>query len=194
MNFLAHLVLSCQDPQLQLGNFLGDYTKGRPPAHYPDQVKQGILLHRLIDVTTDQHPIVKKMATRLKPRHGRYAGVVTDVIYDLYLYRNWGHFNLLPFDEFCELTYQNLTKDLSFLANKLAQRVEEMVSERWLDTYTSEAGILAVFARMRSRFSQPEWLDGVELTMREEDDAFNQSFLQLFPDLQQTVNTFCGCD
>jgi len=194
LNFLAHLALSCQDPQLQLGNFLGDYTKGKPPANYPEQVRQGIVLHRLIDATTDGHPEVKKMADRIRHRHGRYAGVVTDVIYDFYLYRNWEQLDLPPFEEFCELTYRNLAQDLSFLSEDLLALVLDMVSEKWLDIYTTELGILRVFQRMRPRFSQPQWLDGVALTLREEDEAFNQSFLRLFPDLQQTVNTFCGCD
>lgn len=193
MNFLAHLALSCHDPELQMGNFLGDYTKGRPPANYPPRVLEGITLHRLIDKTTDAHPAVKAMAERLKPRHGRYAGVVTDIVFDYYLSRHWEELDLPPFSTFTSLTYRNLLANTAYLSPKLAARVKHMVADEWLNVYTTHAGILSVFRRMRPRFSQPEQLDGMAETLVLEDEAFNQSFLALFPDLRQTVNEFCGC-
>lgn len=194
MNFLAHLALSCHDADLQMGNFLGDYTKGKPPSHYPPGIIRGITLHRTIDAFTDAHPSVKTMAQRIKGRHGRYAGVITDVIFDLYLYRNWSIMGLVDFDHFRLTTYDNLLGQTHYLDPALAQRVTNMVEADWLMTYTTRSGILDVFRRMRRRFSRPEFLAEVDATLIEEDEAFNQSFLELFPDLQLTVNTFCGCD
>ena len=193
MNFLAHLALSCEDPHLQMGNFLGDYTKGRTPEHYPEGVQRGIVLHRLIDAKTDAHPVTHEIADRLKHRHGRYSGVVSDVIFDLYLYRNWNSLGLPPFPGFADRTYANLLDNLDYLDEKMVARIHRMVDARWLDTYTSKEGILQVFQRMKKRFSKPQFIQGIDKTLEEEDEAFNQAFLQLFPDLQLTVTEFCDC-
>jgi acyl carrier protein phosphodiesterase len=194
MNFLAHLTLSCQDEALQMGNLLGDYTKGKPPAHYPTGVLRGLEIHRLIDRTTDAHPAVRQLNATLKSRHGRYAGVVSDVIFDLYLYRNWALFGPAHFDEFAEATYASLQRFLPLLKPDLSRRIGSMIEHRWLNTYRSSEGILSVFHRMKPRLSKPQWLEGVDLTMREMDEAFNECFLQLFPDLILTVNNACGCE
>lgn len=192
MNFLAHLSLTHQDAEWQMGNFLGDYTKGRPPKHYPIRVQQGIWLHRQIDMATDRHEAVKAMAARIKHRHGPYAGVVTDVVFDYYLYRNWAVLDLPNFASFCDKTYSNLLKQTDYLQPVLQDSVRNMVAHRWLGTYTSVAGILDVFRRMRPRFSQPTYLEGMADTLAEEDIFFNQAFLALFPDLIQVVKEFRG--
>lgn len=192
MNFMAHLSLTQQDAEWQMGNFLGDYTKGRPPAHYPLKVQQGIWLHRQIDMATDRHEAVRAMAARIRDRHGPYAGVVTDVVFDYYLYQNWEAWGFPTFDVFCQQTYANLLSQTAFLPATLQSRVQNMVAHRWLDTYTSTAGILDVFRRMRPRFSKPAYLEGMADTLQEEDAFFNQAFLALFPDLMQVVKEFRG--
>lgn len=192
MNFLAHLTLSCQDPELQMGNLLGDYTKGKPPENYPPGILRGLEIHRLIDRTTDAHPAVRELNATLKTRHGRYAGVVSDIVFDLYLSRNWSTFGPLPFDDFAESTYLSIKGFLPLLHPRLARRIGNMVEHRWLNTYRSPEGILSVFHRMEPRLSKPELLTGADRTIRELDEAFNDSFLRLFPDLLFTVNNACG--
>ncbi|MGA2151478.1 MAG: DUF479 domain-containing protein, partial [Geobacteraceae bacterium] len=49
MNFLAHLYLSGDDPELLVGNLLGDFVKGRLSGNFPDGIERGIELHRRID-------------------------------------------------------------------------------------------------------------------------------------------------
>ncbi|MEM7574287.1 MAG: ACP phosphodiesterase [Bacteroidota bacterium] len=193
MNFLAHLVLSCHDPELQMGNLLGDFTKGRPPSHYPAGIKSGIALHRLIDQTTDSHPAVLEILPFLRPRHGRYAGVVTDVLFDYYLFRDWQNFVPISYADFSHQAYANIRRHLPLLRPKLADRFRQMVEEQWLGVYSTVPGILQVFERMRSRVSQPDKLDALELTIAELDDQLELAFRRLFPDLRNLVNEFCGC-
>lgn len=192
MNFLAHLALTYQDADLQMGNFLGDYTKGKPPTHYPEGVRNGIVLHRAIDVATDQHPAVRTVVKQLREKHGPYAGVVSDIFFDYYLHQNWAQFDLPDFPAFCELTYANLQRQSHFLRPVLQNRVQSMVAHRWLDTYGSRDGIADVFHRMRPRFSQPAYLEEVGSSLVEGEIVFNQAILVLFPDLMQVVKQFRG--
>ncbi|PHI21939.1 hypothetical protein CEQ90_01235 [Lewinellaceae bacterium SD302] len=193
MNFLAHLTLSCQDRELQMGNLLGDLTKGKPPASYTPGLLRGLELHHIIDRETDRHPAVLKLNTLLRLKHGRYAGVVSDVIFDLYLYRHWSLFGPEPFPEFSEKAYSTINEFLPLLPPKTAKRLANMSNHRWLNTYRSMEGILSVFERMKPRFSKPKMLHDIDGTMRDLDEAFNECFLELFPHLINTVNKFCGC-
>jgi acyl carrier protein phosphodiesterase len=43
MNFLAHLFLSGNHPQVSIGNFIGDYVKGKNHTKYSPFIQTGIL-------------------------------------------------------------------------------------------------------------------------------------------------------
>ena len=58
MNVLAHIYLSGDSEKIIIGNYIGDYVKGKDYLKYPDLVRKGIILHRHIDGFTDRHPVV----------------------------------------------------------------------------------------------------------------------------------------
>jgi len=90
VNYLAHLYLSGDDPEIQLGNFIGDFVRGRnPESEYPVKVAIGIHLHRIIDSYTDSHSIVRESKLRLRPVYRHYSGVLVDIYYDHFLARHW---------------------------------------------------------------------------------------------------------
>ena len=75
MNFLAHIYLSNEHPKIMVGNFIGDFVKGK---HFSDQfepeIAKGIELHRAIDEFTDRHPVVHQSKNRLRPKYRHYCG------------------------------------------------------------------------------------------------------------------------
>ena len=82
MNYLAHIYLSGNDRQCQVGNFIGDFVKGNRYEEFPDKIREGILLHRKIDSYTDSHPLVLDTVGFLRPGFGRYSGIIADVFFD----------------------------------------------------------------------------------------------------------------
>ncbi len=60
MNFLAHLYLAGDSEPIILGNFLGDFVKGRLLQQFEPSILKGIALHRNIDSFTDSHYVVKE--------------------------------------------------------------------------------------------------------------------------------------
>ena len=60
MNYLAHIYLSGNDPDLIFGNFIADAVPGKQYKNYSNRIQEGIILHREIDSFTDQHPIFRK--------------------------------------------------------------------------------------------------------------------------------------
>jgi len=43
------MFLSGDDPELLVGNFMGDFVKGPLGDAYPTRIRQGLVLHRKID-------------------------------------------------------------------------------------------------------------------------------------------------
>ena len=95
MNFLAHIYLSGDSRELLIGNFIGDYVKGKDYEKYPPAIQDGILLHRKIDWFTDDHSITKKAKKLVRGQYGLYAGIVIDIFYDHYLSANWDQYILI---------------------------------------------------------------------------------------------------
>ena len=89
MNHLAHFVLSGDDDDLAIGNFLADFITNRQLPDFTEGVQRGIHLHRAIDAFTDAHPVVKQSTKRLHPFHHKYSPVIVDVYYDFLLAKNW---------------------------------------------------------------------------------------------------------
>ena len=79
MNFLAHIYLSGDSREILIGNFIGDYVKGKKIAGYPEEVKRGIMLHRNIDSFTDTHTITRSSKKIIAGKYGLYAGIVVDI-------------------------------------------------------------------------------------------------------------------
>lgn len=82
MNYLAHIFLSGNNRQRQVGNFIGDFVKGSRLEAYPDEIRRGIMLHRHIDSYTDSHPVVRETIALLRPHFGRYSGIIVDMYFD----------------------------------------------------------------------------------------------------------------
>jgi len=190
MNFLAHLTLSYFDTDLQAGNFLGDFVKGKAVADLPAGVQHGIVMHRAIDHLTDHDPDVKALNRLLAKKHGRYAGVITDIGFDYFLCQNWERFGPLEFDAFRVGTYWALHARREHMSERVQGYIEGMLNHDWLTLYRTPAGMAHVFGRLRPRLSQPDLLDGAEEVVTEHYDAFNQTFLRLFPRLQTLADAY----
>lgn len=86
MNFLGHATFNLGNPEILVGNFIGDYVKGRKILEtFPENIKKGILLHRKIDAFTDQHPQVLKSKIYFRPAYRLYAGPCVDHLFDHFL-------------------------------------------------------------------------------------------------------------
>ena len=93
MNFRAHIYLSGENEPLKIGNFIADSIRGNSYLDYPEDLKNGILLHRYIDTFTDAHPIYRKSKHRLHEKYGHYSGVIMDIVYDHFLAKNWNKYS-----------------------------------------------------------------------------------------------------
>ncbi|MGH1432975.1 MAG: ACP phosphodiesterase [Lewinella sp.] len=193
MNFLAHLLLSCEQEELMIGNFLGDFVKNKELPQFSEAVQQGIRLHRLIDTFTDAHPLVRQGTKRIHHRHGKYAGVVIDVLYDYVLANHWTKFGPGSLEAFAQGAYRTLEKHLSIMPERLHSIVPRMIADDWLVRYGTLDGIAYTFSRIQKRVSRPEFLENILLTIKEEEAALTQEFTAFFPEIANEVKVFCAC-
>ena len=187
LNFLAHIYLSGDSEEIKVGNFIGDYVKGRNYEKYPELVKKGIILHRKIDSYTDTHPIVGQSKTHLKKRFRRYSGVIVDIFYDHFLASEWSTFSKHPLPQYVVNMYEILVKNYFILPNEIKTFLPFFIINNWLESYTSIEGIEGVLRRMTRRTSLPNETTFAISELRKNYNLFRSEFMEYFPQLVKYV-------
>ena len=137
MNYLAHIYLSGDNPQLKIGNFIADSVKGKQFIKFSPEIQKGIILHRAIDNFTDTHKIVKKSVHRLFPMYSHYSTVIVDILYDHFLASNWKMYCEIPLEDYAQDFYGLLYDNFEDLPEKVQQFLPYMEEDNWLVSYKS---------------------------------------------------------
>lgn len=189
MNFLAHIYLSGDNPRMMVGNFIGDFVKGRNLLQqFDEEIALGIELHRSIDHYTDHHPVVKASKTRLWPNYRHYAAVIVDVYYDHFLSRYWEKFSSEPLTDFSMRTYATLKSFEFILPPVVRQLLPYMIRENWLLNYGNMSGIQQTLSGMSRRTRHTSRMEESVADLERHYDLFRVEFEQFFPDLIQHCN------
>lgn len=170
MNFLFHMYLSGEDPQILVGNFMGDFVKGPLQDKYPVSVLQGLRLHRKIDSFAQQNPDFQTSRLRLSPDYGLYRGVLVDLFYDHFLAQEWGSWSKIPYPVYLSQARTIVDQHLSVMPQQL-QGFVPVIFEELLPSYKSIAGISSALKRMSRRIKRPNPLGegGAELALHYEE-------------------------
>ncbi|WP_372754262.1 ACP phosphodiesterase [Labilibaculum sp.] len=188
MNFLAHQYLSGESEKIRIGNFIGDYIKGRNYEKYHPEIQKGILLHRNIDHFTDRHPMVIKSSKRLKKGYQKYSGVVVDVLYDHFLAKNWHLYHTQAIGTFVNKSHEILIRNYLLLPKKVKLFLPFMIQSRRMESYSKIEGIQAALAIMSRHTSLPDQTDFAISTLHNEYDAFEEEFTYFMKDLIDYVD------
>ena len=186
MNFLAHIYLSFDDPEITLGNFFADHIRANKYKHLPNKVQKGILLHREIDSFTDAHPIAKQSSKRLHKNYSHYSRVIVDIYYDHFLAKNWRDYSSVPLAEYVEDFYDLLENNYSVLPLSTQRMMPYMIADNWLYNYSNLAGISRVLNGMNRRTKNRSKMNFAILDLEEHYEAFENEFRLFFKEL----NTF----
>ena len=187
MNYLAHLFLSGKEEGIIVGNFLGDLIPKKDVINLPDDIRDGVFIHRHIDAYTDDHPEVRKGVLRLHERHHKYAPVLTDIYYDYFLAKNWPKYTDESLTDFSIRTYAVLQDHAALMPEGVRNYMSRLVAADWLHNYGNLEGIEYTFNRLRKRLSRPELLNGVMESLVEQEADFDREFNIFFPDLMAYV-------
>lgn len=141
MNYLAHAWLSFYKPGILTGNIISDFVKGKKRFDFDEEIQKGIMLHRLIDAFTDEHPDTKRAKQYFKPEVGLYAGAFVDVAYDHFLALDKNEFTDESLANFSYHTYEILDEHASVFPEKFARIFIYMKQDNWLYNYKTLYGI-----------------------------------------------------
>ncbi|MDH3652219.1 MAG: ACP phosphodiesterase [Saprospiraceae bacterium] len=183
MNYLAHCYLSFSDEALLVGNYLGDFVKNRHVDNYPKAIKEGIFLHRKIDRWTDSHSGFRKGTALLHSSMGKYAPVVLDIYFDYLLTKNWGKFSKQTFQLFCQKSYHTLQAYAFLMPDNISDRLQRMISGRWLEKYQSYEGLDVTYGYLARRAKFPNQIQDATSHLQKLEPELEMVFLDFFPQL-----------
>lgn len=183
MNYLAHIFLSKENGSRQVGNFVGDFVKGKNYESYPLEIRRGMILHRQIDDFTDNHPIVKEAVAKLRGTFGRYSAIILDLYFDYILANNIQRYCKSSLPAIAYSFYRWAIIYYFFLPSKVKSFIWHFIFTNRLVKYKTKEGLrdsLQIMANFKTPHISPD--DAVQylsLHLQEIEDSFHQ----FFPDL-----------
>ena len=152
MNYLGHLYITRNHPELTFGNFIGDFIKGKKVELLPLLDERGVRLHRSIDFFTDQHELTKKVKRFFSPDFGIYSGVLVDMYFDHVFAKNWKDFSDLPLIEFSQGQFDLLDKRVDDMPDMCKYMYGYLKKDNWLMRYETLDGTVQSLRGMTRRF------------------------------------------
>lgn len=183
MNFLAHSLFAEQDAEKIVGQFCGDFIRGNRHGHLPQAVQDGIALHRRVDSFTDQHPVNAQARALFEPPWRRFAGILTDVVYDHYLVRDWHTYSALPLNEHIEMVHDALERHFELLPLNLQRFARHLIDRDVLMSYSSFEAVEQALYRISGRSPRFFILAEAGPAIAQESDELFRLFRLFFPDL-----------
>lgn len=188
MNFLAHLYLSGKNKEILIGNFIGDYVKGKEYLYYPENIRKGILIHRYIDSFTDKHPVTKKSKKRIVSTYNKYSGIIIDIFYDYFLASEWNKYYPESLDKFVSDVFKILKSYYFTFPQAIKNWFPHFLRNNWLVTYSNIEGIATVLQRMSSRTSLPDHTDYAIRVLKEQETELREEFYEFFPVIKEYIS------
>ena len=190
MNYLAHAYLSFNRPGILVGNMISDFVKGRKKFEYPEEIQQGIALHREIDSFTDNHFATKEAKNIFRPVYRLYAGSFIDVIYDHFLALDENEFTNDSLKTFTINTYNLLDMYTDHFPEKFRAMYPYMKTHNWLYHYRYREGIQKSLGGVVRRSRYLTESDTAYLLFNEHYDELKQFYKLFFPELKSMALNF----
>lgn len=187
MNFLCHIYLSGDDDQLMIGNFMGDFVKGRLTGSFPPGIEQGLVLHRRIDSYASRSDLFQQSRRRLDPCYGHYRGVLVDLFYDHFLAAFWNSWSAEPLAGYIARTGAVISANKELLPERLQSLLPYIFSEL-LPSYAEVEGIGLALARMSRRIRRDNPLAGGEAELLRHYGDLQADFNAFLPLIRDAIN------
>lgn len=188
MNYLAHALLSPQDPLILMGNLWGDMIKPRDYVTIDPAMVKGVLMHKAIDAYTDQHPAVIQMVKILRPYQGKYTPVVADVLMDYSLSKKWETYHPESIEDFCQKVYTTVAEYLPLIPDRLHPRITRMLGHRWLESCKSRERMEQTLKMLSRRASFENKIPEAMIAYDLHQATLDLLFVNFFEDLKSFVN------
>ena len=189
MNYLAHSVISLEiDKKMSestlYGNFAGDFYKGKvDKIDLQENLKNGIILHRLIDKISDREENFLNELLREKFRI--FKGIVSDMYVDHFLCKNFENiFSGNPDFENVEKVERKIIKNIEkydeFFPSDFKSFFDWLKREKVLARYKNLDFLERVFLGMSKRVRKGEILRNAVCELKNNYEDFEEKSLKEF--------------
>jgi acyl carrier protein phosphodiesterase len=189
MNFLFHMLLSGEDEQVLVGNFMGDFVKGPLLDRFPERISQGVKLHRRIDSFASRDELFQQSRRRLDPHYGLYRGVLIDLFYDHFLVTEWKNWSKEPLESYLARTRAIIEGHLTELPERM-QPLVPVIFEDLLPSYGEVSGIGRALERMSRRVTRANPLAGGESELLRHYGELRTDFRSFMPIIGRFAQDF----
>ncbi len=199
MNYLAHIFLSGDHLDRQLGGFLGDFVKGPLDGEslqawrecWPDELFQGIRLHRRLDAFVDAWSPYQECVELLGADYRRWGGVAMDVFFDHLLARHWGRYSDVYLPDYSAAFYQWCEQRQELMPERARQFIARArVNDLWVG-YGDVNIFLPVLERIDQRVRFETNLVETGEQVLSHYCELETRFLALLPELLRKSEAWC---
>jgi acyl carrier protein phosphodiesterase len=192
MNYLAHLYLSGSSDELKLGNFIGDHVKGKKYYSYSAGIQNGIMLHRRIDSFTDAHLLFLDSKLPFQSVYGLFSGIVTDLVFDHFLAKNWNYFSVYSLPDFAKKIHKLLLSHFFILPGAIRQFLPSLIHNKRLESYSTIDGFRRVLEIMSRYTSLPDHSEKAKKILAENYNHLQDNFQYFMNDIIEIVTKEFG--
>jgi len=194
MNYLAHLVLSGPDPEVRMGNLMGDFCVGRLEhprfQKYSAHVRLGLALHRWIDEKTDQEISFGPVWDYLRPYYGKWSPAILDILGDYCVVVAWEQWGLGEFKAFEDQIYTDLSDQFDLAPENMKPMLVSLLKHRWFGGYGTWEGMERAIGSVSQRINQPFSLEPIRHLVVVEPDRLLSVHIPFFLHMIQRSDAF----
>ena len=184
MNYLGHSMISYEiDKRLNkrtlYGNFTGDFYKARIESlQLPDEVKEGLALHRMIDSISDRQD--NFLNELLNERFGIFKGIVSDMYIDHFLSKNFYNIFNENINDIEKKILYNVKSQKTLFNRKFEKVFNWIFTERVLIKYGDIDFLERVFEGISGRVKKGEVLREAVKELKKNYDKFEERSVKEF--------------
>jgi len=195
MNFLGHSMISLEidekyGKKTLYGNFVGDFYKGViEKINLPDELKEGLVLHRMIDSISDRQE--NYLDDLLSRKFGIFKGIVSDMFIDHFLSRNFYRlFNENINDIETKILY-NINQNSQYFSEDFKNTFKWINSERILSGYGDIDILKRAFYGLSRRIRKGEILNFAVEELKKNYNIFEENSIKEFEYVKkESINKF----
>ena len=186
MNFLGHSMISWEiDEKIDkkketlYGNFAGDFYKGKiERINLPDNLKEGLVLHRIIDGISDRNENFLNELLHEKFHH--FKGIVLDMFIDHFLSKNFYRVFNENINDIEKKILYNLHYNSKFFTEEFERTLNWIRLERVLIKYADINFLEMAFQGISHRVRNGEILREGVTELKKNYDVFEEKSLSEF--------------
>ena len=175
--------MSGENDLIRIGNFMGDFVKGKQYDSLKKELQIGVLLHRKIDDYFDDIPLVKLDVELLRKYFGRYGGVALDLIYDYYLANNFSKYQTNCLRAFLFKFYADILNNRDELPNQVNLVSNRMIEQDWIFHYERLDGIKLVANMLQKRIGRDLNFNQIDSVIVKHNARFQSNFHIVFKEM-----------